>query len=145
MKKGQFALEFVILISFTIFFTAIFLTVIQKSYADAQIIKQEEQVNQIMRIIYNEVSLAESSPSGYTREFYIPTNINGANYNLYSTDGVDVVFDYGGLTYVFFLANSTLDPDHCGAGNCLLKPGYNTVRKECPSNSNCKLVLLLNS
>ena len=144
MRKGQFAMEFVILLSFMIFFTAIFLVVIQKSYVQSQVIKKEQQVNEIMRIIYTEVSLAESSPSGYTRTFYIPTSINGADYDVWSTDGVDVVFDYGGTIYVFFLPNSTLDPDHCSAPiGCQLKPGYNTVQKVCPSYTVCKLNLLV--
>jgi hypothetical protein len=97
-----------------------------------------------MRIITNEVDLAETSPAGYTRTFYIPADINGASYKLRLVDGMDVVFEYGEKTYVFFL-DSELDKQHCDSIGCLLKPGFNTVRKDCPtggSMGSCKLNLI---
>ncbi|MGV8162787.1 MAG: hypothetical protein ACP5N2_05655 [Candidatus Nanoarchaeia archaeon] len=138
MRKGQFALEFVILVSFTILFTAVFLVVIQGNYMRNQQLKQEQQVMQIMRIINSEVDLAQMSPSGYTRTFYIPNSIEGVPYSLKSNDGVDVVFDYYGKTYVFFLNNGTLRN-----ANIFLKPGYNKIRKDCSfQNSACRVELV---
>jgi len=127
MKKGQFALEFVILVSFTLLFSVVLLIVIQKNYAEAQTIQEEEQVNQIMRILSSEVNLAELSPSGYERTFYIPNLIDGQDYNISSYDDVAVLFNFNNKDYVFFFSgNSSL----WGACSCV-KPGYNTIKKDC--------------
>ncbi|MFA6073677.1 MAG: hypothetical protein WC758_06180 [Candidatus Woesearchaeota archaeon] len=138
MKKGQFALEFVILVSFTILFTAVFLVLIQGSFARSESLKQEERVFQVMRIISTEVDLARSSPSGYTRTFYIPTSIDDIGYSVNSSDGIDVVFDYAGKTYVFFLSNGSLDDSAVS-----LKTGYNKIYKDCSlQNTICSVKLL---
>jgi hypothetical protein len=143
MRKGQFALEFVILVSFALFFTAMFLVVIQKSFTEARQEKNEEQINQIMRIIDTEIMLAESSPAGYTRKFYLPTNIDGKYYELFSTDGVDIVFKYEDTTYVFYLVNTSLGEDDCiNLHQCRLQTGYNVIQKECPPSAKCRLNLL---
>jgi hypothetical protein len=146
MKKGQFALEFVILVSFTIFFTAIFLVVIQKSYAQSQFIKEEEEIGQIMRIISTEVALADTAPVGYERRFYLPTEIYGEIYNVSSTDGWDVVFRYKGNTYVYFL-DTQLDYYNCynRPEGCLLGPGFNHIikdRSNCPGGGSCLNLML---
>jgi hypothetical protein len=140
MRKGQFALEFVVLVSFTILVTAIIIVVIQSNYIKSQQIKQEEQVMQVMRILNTEIDLAQSSPSGYTRTFYIPTQIEGVPYKLKSNDDVDVVFDYYGKTYVFFLANGSLKNS-----DAYLSTGYNKIHKSCTYQNSVCTVELLNS
>jgi hypothetical protein len=137
MKKGQFALEFVILISFTLLFSAVILVVIQKSYIDAQRMQHEEQIEQIVRIISAEVNMAELSPPGYMRNFTIPRLINGWEYQLNSSDDVDIVFHYNGRDYVYFFPNATLK----GACSCL-RTGINIIKKECPGNNVCIIKLM---
>jgi hypothetical protein len=127
MKKAQFALEFVVLVSFTIIFTAVFLVMIQGNYVRAQQYKQEIQVGQVVRILTNEIDLAQSSPAGYTREFYIPNSIEGVPYKVKSSDGIDLVFDYSGKTYVFYLPSGELE------NYVFLKTGHNTIQKFCSS------------
>lgn len=127
MKKGQFALEFVILVSFTLLFSAVMLVVINKNYAESQNIQEEAQINQVMRIISSEVTLAELSPHGYVRTFYIPLLIDGQEYNVSSYDDVGLLFNFNNENYVFFFSgNSSL----WGACSCI-KPGYNTIKKDC--------------
>jgi hypothetical protein len=140
-------------VSFAIFFTAVFLVIMQKNYTEAKQITDENQVAQLMRLISSEISLAETSPNGYMRTFYVPTTINGEYYNVSSTDGVDVVFRYNGRIYVYYLANTSLDEAHCatvdaeGNSNCLLSTGFNTIKKTCqpPPNRHCTLDLLQNT
>ncbi|MGV8169313.1 MAG: hypothetical protein ACP5N3_04625 [Candidatus Nanoarchaeia archaeon] len=126
MKKGQFALEFVVLVSFTILFASFLLVIVQSNYIESQRQKSEQQVIQLMRVIDTEVTLAQSSPSGYTRVFYLPSSIEGVPYSVRgSADGVDIVFDYSGATYVFFLSNGSLTDAK------FLRTGYNTIYKDC--------------
>lgn len=137
MKKGQFALEFVILISFTLLFSAVILVVIQKSYIDAQQKQYEEQIEHVMRVLSAEITMAQLSPPGYLRNFTIPSLINGKEYEMNSTDDVDIVFFYGEKQYIYFLPNITL----IGACSCL-KPGLNAITKVCPGNTKCVIKLV---
>ncbi len=139
MRKGQFAFEFVVLVSFVIIFTSIFLVIIENDYAKSQQLKHDDQINKVMRIINTEVDLAEASPGGYQRTFYLPTAIDGTVYNVSSSDNIDVIFDYNQKTYVYFLPNTTLE----NAKGGVLKPGSNTIYKNCTVlNSKCRVELI---
>ena len=63
------------------FFTLIFIA-IQNNIEDKNKEKEELVIKSLALSIQNEVSLARSSSNGYIRNFSIPENINGKEYNL---------------------------------------------------------------
>jgi len=127
------------LISFALLLGSAFLFVLQQNLASAQKDRDEVKVNQIMNIIENEMTLAEQSPVGYSRTFYLPSSIDGKNYLINaSIDGSgknDVVIIFGQNYYVFLMPNSSI----VQYNNPLL-PGENNITKKCTSFS-CTIVI----
>jgi len=80
--KSQASVEFLIItIGVLFFFTLIFIA-IQNNIEDKNKEKEELVIKSLALSIQNEVSLARSSSNGYIRNFSIPENINGKEYNL---------------------------------------------------------------
>lgn len=80
--KSQSAIEFIIVVGFMFFiFTAILMT-IQISTSDKIKEDQTLRVKEIVIAVQDEINLAFESQDGYQREFKIPENINGIEYNI---------------------------------------------------------------
>lgn len=80
LKRGQAAIEFMILIGVTFFTFLIFIGVFL--YHTQNLNRQEEikSLDDIATQVQNELSLASSVKDGYSRDFSLPQTIGGKDY-----------------------------------------------------------------
>lgn len=82
MKRGQSALEFVMLASMMFMLFGVTIVGIQKSLADATEATKQQTVLEIQQAITSELALAQRMPMGYERIFELPPDIQGLGYSL---------------------------------------------------------------
>lgn len=87
-NRSQSAIEFVILVGVVIFFFTIFFIVLNESMSEKTIQKQKMNVEDVAIAVQNEINLASESSEGYSRQFKIPDNINGRDYQINITEGL---------------------------------------------------------
>lgn len=81
-KKSQTSAEFIILVSVLLFFFTIFFIAVQINMSDKIKERQNINVKEIALIVQDEINLAHQSDDGYYREFKIPKDIDGMDYNI---------------------------------------------------------------
>ena len=81
-KKSQTALEFLVLTGVIFFFFIGYLSFIQIGMSDKIYEKMDSRVKETALTIQNEISLAVESSDGYSREFRLPSDINGIDYSV---------------------------------------------------------------
>ncbi len=108
MKKGQSAIEFVILFSFMILIFAGFFVAIQAKIIDATERKDESYLAEINDLLISEFSLAERTKTDYHRYFSLPTSIQGNTYDVMLVDRYELVVTAGDKEYVDFLNTEVL-------------------------------------
>ena len=84
--RGQGVIEFMILFGFLLFFFVAFIAVLQFNTNEKSGDKQRVLFENIARGVRDEVSFAAESSDGYYREFYIPMNVLGRDYDINITD-----------------------------------------------------------
>ncbi|MFH1586110.1 MAG: hypothetical protein ABIB79_05065 [archaeon] len=121
IKRSQTAVEFVLIFAFVLFFFVIFFAIIQDNVEDKNLDKERIIAQNIALDVQNEISLAAGSSEGYHREFNVPLNILGKEYDINITDA-DMVYlhipDRVGVAYS--VINVTGD----------VRRGINVIRKE---------------
>jgi len=131
-KKAQSSLEFVMLMGFVLLSTGMFLIVIQNSLKSAQDTQDQIIVDQVMNILNSEILYAEQSGVGYTRKMFIPTNLEGLDYNISSyAEGREVVITFKERQYVYFR------PDNSSRIIGNLDVGTSTLTRVCPTFQTC--------
>ena len=118
-RRGQGAIEFMIVFGFMMFAAVVFIEVIQESQSDKNKEKEIIIVQNIALDVQDEIALASESTNGYSREFTTPVNILGKDYSItliesYVFVGVD---DY---SRSFKILNVS--------GN--INKGFNIIKKE---------------
>jgi len=134
-KRGQSAFEFIMLLGFALLFVLIIFYLLQTTLLDLQKDKNREEIKQVANILTTELSLAEASPTQYSRTFLLPSTIRGNVYDISSPDGREIVIHYLGEQYVYFLSGQPL------LNYTNLGPGENSLRKRCLSQTDCLLEL----
>jgi len=85
LKKAQSAIEFLIIVSFLLFFFTSFFLVLSENINT----KSKENINQkvtnLAYTIQQEIILAHESTDGYNRVFKIPEDIEGLKYEITMT------------------------------------------------------------
>jgi len=87
-KRSQSAIEFMILMGFLLFSFTVFFLIIQGNMADKLKEREGLSVKSIAITVQDEINLASEASDGYRREFKIPNNINGREYEINATEGV---------------------------------------------------------
>jgi hypothetical protein len=87
-KRGQSAIEFVILIGIALFFFVGFLIAIQGNIATRVTGDRDIIVQEIAAQVQDEITLAASSTDGYYREFNIPEKVVNIDYDITVDEGV---------------------------------------------------------
>ena len=123
-RKGQSALEFVILIGFALLMISVLLVVFQNNLVRVQSVREEVIVDQMFNLILSEIEFAELSKPVYNRTFYLPNDIGGYSYDLFVRDGVEIVLEYMGVRHVRFLTTTKVEGDFS-------VPGRNYISKQC--------------
>lgn len=81
-KKAQGVIEFIIIFSAALFFFIVFFSVIQMNTEEKNLEKARIVSQNIVLGIQDEINLAAQSSNGYQREFEIPQNILGREYEI---------------------------------------------------------------
>ena len=120
IKKSQTAIEFVILISFILFFFTVFFLAIQGNMSDKIREKQNLMVKDIALAVQDEINLALQSSDGYRREFKIPEKIGNQDYEINITE--EMVYVRIDDEYAMALPVTNITGD--------VRKGDNTIKKE---------------
>ena len=86
ISRGQSAIEFAIIFGFILFFFIVFFAIIQENTAEKNKEKERIIIQNIALDVQDEINLAAQSSEGYYREFTIPENILGRDYNIMIID-----------------------------------------------------------
>ena len=120
-KKSQSGVEFLMIVGVVIFFFTIFFIAINESKSDDLDLKQTNRVKEVALTLQDEINLAFKSTDGYYREFKLPIDLNGKDYDISITEKlVYVITDDGKDAIAYQTAEVTGQP----------VKGDNTIRKE---------------
>jgi len=122
LKRGQSAMEFIILIGFLLVAFVVFMLVIQENMEDRTDKRQNTQIIEIALSVKNEVDLAYQSSDGYVREFELEKNPYGGGYEVRIEDNLVFVNSVD-----WKHAISLAVPNVTGDVN---KEGINIIKKE---------------
>ena len=122
LKRGQSAMEFIILIGFLLVAFVVFMLVIQENMKDRTDKRQNTQIIEIALSVKNEVDLAYQSSDGYVREFELEKNPYGGGYEVRIEDNLVFVNSVDGKHAI-----SLAVPNVTGDVN---KEGINIIKKE---------------
>lgn len=118
LRKGQVALEFLILVGIAFF---VFISLIVVLFFHAEQLRNKENADLLVGLslaVQNEINSASSVKDGYSRTFLLPQTLNGNYYNISKENNL-----------VYFSMNSQeasiLVPNFSGSINI----GLNTINK----------------
>jgi len=118
-RKAQGAIEFLIIFSAMFFFFIVFLLIIQNNVAEKNLEKENLVAINIALSVKDEIGLANGASEGYYRQFNIPQNLLGKDYNIEIIDQrVFISAEKIGISYLVLDVTGTL------------VKGTNTIRKE---------------
>ncbi len=121
--KAQTSVEFVVLITFMLLVFTVTAYLIQTRTAEAQNTENMKYAKQMHNLILNEVTIAETMPYNYTKNFILPFYIDGDNYTVTINEGVELVINFRSKEYVYFF-NKNFDV------GSTIKPGNNVLTKK---------------
>lgn len=87
-SRSQTATEFVAMVSFLLFFFAVFFLAIQGNMSTKMRENKDLAIKEIALTAQDELNLALESTDGYYREFKIPQTLNGQEYDINITEGL---------------------------------------------------------
>lgn len=117
-KRGQGAIEFVTLFGFLMFFFVVFFGIIQNNMNDRNFEKREVIAQNIALGVQEELSLAAEASEGYSRDFEVPLNLLGKDYNIEIIDNsIFISTNNIGISYKIIVVQGQI------------QKGTNTIRK----------------
>lgn len=87
-RKGQGAIEFIILVGFIFFIFVAFLLAIRVNISDKTRESVDLEVKEIALIVQDEIALAAESSDGYYRNFELPVRVANRDYEVNVTGGL---------------------------------------------------------
>src|SRR3989344_4450064 len=81
-RHSQSAIEFMILVGFLLFSFTVFFVAIQWNMSDKLSERQALAVKNVAVTVQDEINLASQSSDGYYRQFKLPEEINGREYDI---------------------------------------------------------------
>ena len=118
--NAQFAIEFIILLSFMFLIFLGFTSIITSKILEAKENERQKIAEDIATLAKNEIDLARSVSDGYSRTFKLPKKIEGNSYTIEIIDNRELVVNYIDKEYVLFLQENII-------GN--INPGVNIITK----------------
>lgn len=79
-KRGQGSIEFVILFIAMLFFLTFITLIIGEKVIEEKFEEEKFEVRRLGLIIQDEISIAKEASEGYSRNFEVPSTINGKPY-----------------------------------------------------------------
>ncbi len=130
-NKAQTSVEFMILLGFTIVVAAVLIGVLETNLSSTQIQRDQQRADEVFSILMTEIEFADQTRPTFQRQFYIPFNIGGQEYDINIIDRQEVVITYNNKQYVYFLPQRV-------EGDVAV--GNNLITKEC-FDVNCVITL----
>ena len=120
-KRGQTAIEFVIIVGFVLFFMVAFLAAVQSNINDKLVRNRDIAIKDTALTLVDEINLAHSVSDGYYRNFTLPNVVaNGVDYKINVTSGtVYIITNDGRNALALSALNVTGQP----------RPGKNSIIK----------------
>jgi len=81
-RRAQVGIEFVMIIGAVMFFTALFLLIVQQDTSKESYKKENILLKDIALTVQNEINLAVESGDGYSREFNLPEKAGNLDYEI---------------------------------------------------------------
>lgn len=134
-KKAQSSIEFAVLITFMMLFLAVFLVFIQSKTAEAQEAKNREYVTNIKNLVFNEITIAEAMPPNYTKNFTLPSYLDGSNYTININEGIEFVINFRNKEYTYFFIQDFNETSN-------IQKGLNQIQKLKKNNIDYKIIAL---
>lgn len=82
MKRGQSAIEFIIVLGIALSFLIIIMASVKLSQQEKIEEKENQEINRIANNVKKEIQIASQTLDGYKREFRVPKTIMGNNYTI---------------------------------------------------------------
>ena len=101
--RAQATIEFVTLIGFMFFIFTLFAALLHTRTSQVSQANDRLKMNEVANLIVTEVDLAEAVGDGYTRTFELPYSLSGFDYNVSIQEQQDLVLDYKGQQFIYFL------------------------------------------
>lgn len=101
--NAQFAIEFIVLMSFMFLIFLGVIAVITSKVIEAKENERQGIAEDIATLVKNEIGLAKSVSDGYTRKFALPNSIKGVSYTIKIIGNREIVVNYLDKEYVTFL------------------------------------------
>ncbi len=120
-KRSQTAIEFIMLTGVIIFFFTIFFISINENMGDKIRERRNLEIEKIATSVQDEINLASKSSKGYSRQFKVPYDINGEEYDINIT---------GGMVYVRTLNNKQTIAISIPNITGQIKKGDNLIKNE---------------
>src|SRR3989344_6023531 len=118
-NKAQGAFEFIIILGSVLFFFLVFFAAIQSNVSEKNLEKEKVISQNIALDVQDEINLAAESSEGYYREFSVPENVLGKDYEINITENF-VYVKMGKISVSYKIANIT--------GN--IQKGVNIIEKQ---------------
>jgi hypothetical protein len=119
-KWGQSAIEFIIVLGVVLFFFVLFFGAIQISQRDKEKENQDRLFQNIALDVRDEINIASGASDGYYREFTIPQNVLGTEYEINLTD----------IGYVYLKSDRYATSYKATKINGNIQKGVNIIKKE---------------
>lgn len=119
-KKAQFAMEFILLITFMLIVFLGFFAAVSYTITESEENKKQQAAENIAALVDNEIKLARSVNDGYEKTFTVPKKIDGNNYTINIVENRELVVSYLEYEYVLFLPENVI-------GN--VSTGLNEIKK----------------
>jgi hypothetical protein len=81
-RKSQATFEFLSIIVFLTMITAVFSVVARDRLSEAKDEKNYQRMEDLVSYVQNEISIAQSSATGYERTFAVPEYLGNENYSI---------------------------------------------------------------
>ena len=118
-NKAHGAVEFIIILGSVLFFFLVFFAAIQSNVSEKNLEKEKVISQNIALDVQDEINLAAESSEGYYREFSVPENVLGKDYEINITENF-VYVKMGKISVSYKIANIT--------GN--IQKGVNIIEKQ---------------
>lgn len=120
IKKSQSAIEFIIIFGVILIFFVLFMGIIKGNQNDK--IKENKEIvfQNIVLDVRDEINIAAGASEGYYREFDVPDNVYGEDYEINITEDYDLYLQ----SESYYVAFKTAEV------NGTVKKGINKIKKE---------------
>jgi hypothetical protein len=119
-KKGQGAIEFIIILGVVMVFFVVFFAIIRGNQMQKYKDKEDKIFESIALDVRDEINIAAGASDGYHREFSIPDSVYGKDYSIVITD----------IGYIYLTSEKYAVSFKASKVNGTINKGMNIIRVE---------------